>query len=221
MISSASPGWSGSREQRAHGGVDMGAIAGDLRDARPGQETPLRSGVAGAHGLVVRVEDVGVRVVERAVAAVVLPEHERLEEPRHVGPVPLRRADVGHGLHRLVLGAEDAGQPLGGGPDTGVCPGEVGRCRLTDLLHGSRPFATAPGAAAHGLRDCGHPTQMCSAAGAFRAIFCPVGRIPGGSAGDIATVPGAGRRCGPRAARPLRRAPCGGSCASPGPRRGR
>ena len=60
-----SPGWSGSREQRPHGVVDMGAIARDLLDARTRQEAALGPRMAGADRLVVRVEDVGVRIVER------------------------------------------------------------------------------------------------------------------------------------------------------------
>ena len=44
--------------------------------------------------------------MERPVVAQRRLEEEGLEEPRRVRPVPFGRADVGHGLHRLVLGRQ-------------------------------------------------------------------------------------------------------------------
>ncbi len=44
------------------------------------------------------------------------PEHELVEEPGGVGPVPLRRRAVGHRLHDLVLGPERRGEGLGARP---------------------------------------------------------------------------------------------------------
>ncbi len=142
------PGLIGMAQQRVHGAVDEGAIARDLLDPGAGDEATLRPGMPGAHGLVIRVEDVGVGIVEGAVSVRVLPEDERLEEPRDVGPVPLRRAHVRHRLDRLVLCAQDRGQPLGGGPNMRIGIGEIGRRFSTGHFHEIRPFAP-PGAVAH------------------------------------------------------------------------
>src|ERR1039458_649378 len=155
--------------------------------------------MAGAHGLVVRVEDVGERVVERAVAAVVLPEDERLEEPRDVCPVPLRRAHVGHGLHRLILGAEDGREPFGGGPNPGEGLREVGRRCSTALLHRIRPFATPPGAVARTLHDCGSPYPDVPSNRRVWPTFRTRARRPGGS-GVRTRLVGGPRRAAPRGA---------------------
>ena len=105
------------------GGLPLRRRHGRYRaiSSMPGREGGrARAGGGGHHSLVVRVEDVGVGIVEGVVAGGVLPEDEGLEEPGHVGPVPLRRADVGHRLDRLVLGAQDRGQPLGRRPNPGI-----------------------------------------------------------------------------------------------------
>ena len=59
------PGLAGIAEQRLHGAVDVGAVARDLLDARAREQAAFGTRMAGAHGLVVRVEDVGVRIVVR------------------------------------------------------------------------------------------------------------------------------------------------------------
>ena len=136
--------------------------------------------MAGAHGLVVRVEDVGVGVVEGAVAGGVLAEDERLEEPRHVGPVPLRRAHVGHRLDGLVLCAQDRGQPLGRGPNPAVGAGQIGRRFSTGHFHEIRPFATPPGAVAHaGCTVPVNPTQRMPAIRRDCRIFHAKARFAG------------------------------------------
>ena len=122
-------------QQGLHGAVDVGAIARDLLDARAREQAALGPRMARPHGLVVRVEDEGVCIVEHPVAGGVLAEHERLEEPRHVRPMPLRRAHVGHGLHRLILAAQDGCQSLGRGTNPGVGLQEVGRRFSTGRLH--------------------------------------------------------------------------------------
>ena len=135
------PRLTGISEQGLHCAVDVGPIARDLLDARTREEAALGPRMARTHGLVVRVEDEGVRIVERAVAVGVLPEDERLEEPRHVRPMPLRRTHVGHRLDGLILAAQDRRQPLGGGTNPGVGLQQVGRRFSTGCLHRLRPFA--------------------------------------------------------------------------------
>ena len=92
-------------EHRLHRGVHRGAVARDVVDARSGEEPAFGAWMPGADRLVVRVEDVLVRIVECGIPRGVLTEDERLEEPGDVSPVPLGRAHVGHRLHRLVLRA--------------------------------------------------------------------------------------------------------------------
>ena len=90
------------------------AVGIHLGDRRPREQPPLRPRACRApDGLVVRVEQVAVGGVERAVARLVRREHERLEEPGGVGQVPLRGAGVGHRLHHLVFGTQRFGQRVG------------------------------------------------------------------------------------------------------------
>src|SRR3954449_10565895 len=92
--------------------VDVGAVAAYLRDAGAGDQPPLGSGMPRTNGFVVRIEE----VAERRVVDVVSTgwsENELLEEPRRMGPVPLRRARVGHRLRSLILGGESRRQDLG------------------------------------------------------------------------------------------------------------
>jgi hypothetical protein len=87
--------------------VDVGAVLRNFVNARTRQEAALGSRMPSTDGLVVRVEDIGVRTVECVVTGAVLSQDEGLEEPRDVGPVPLRGAHVGHGLDRLILGTQN------------------------------------------------------------------------------------------------------------------
>ena len=55
--------------------------------------------------------------VDGCVTRQVLEQAEALEEPGHVGEVPLRRAHLRHRLNDLVFGGEGFGQSLRGVPD--------------------------------------------------------------------------------------------------------
>ncbi len=57
----------GMAEQGLHRLVDEAAVPGDLVNARTREKAALGPGMASADSLVVRVEDVGVRIVEGAV----------------------------------------------------------------------------------------------------------------------------------------------------------
>ncbi len=125
----------------------------------PGRESRPRSApwMACADGLVVRVEDVGVLVVEGAIPGGVLTEDERLEEPGDMGAVPLGRAHVRHRLHGLVLCAQNRRQAFGVRTHSPVGVQEVRRRCSTAHLHEIRPFATPPGAVAQLPARCGSP----------------------------------------------------------------
>jgi hypothetical protein len=70
--------------------------------------------------LVVRVEEVRERGIERCVALDVRREEERLEEPGGVRPMPFRRAHVGHGLDDLVFFGEGGGEVVAVAADPAV-----------------------------------------------------------------------------------------------------
>ena len=99
-----------------HGLVDVGPVLGDLLDPGPGQQPPVVPRIPGAHALVVGVEQVAEVGMEGSVPVETGDEQEGLEEPGGVGPVPLGRAHVGHGLDGLVLGRQGGGERLGERP---------------------------------------------------------------------------------------------------------
>ena len=107
-------------QEPGHRFVDVRPIVGDLGDRRTADEAALATRVATADGLVVGVEQVReVRVGGPPTDMRV--QHERVEEPRRVGSVPFRRADVRHRLDRLVLSRQRLGQRIGERPDPLVC----------------------------------------------------------------------------------------------------
>src|SRR4051812_2536945 len=84
--------------------VDRRPVGDDLGDRRAREQPALRTRMAGADALVVRVEEVVVRVVERG--STKRTEDEALEEPRRMSEVPLHGARVGHRLRDPVLDLE-------------------------------------------------------------------------------------------------------------------
>ena len=150
-------------DELQNGGVDVLAVLGDLRDAWAGDQPALGSGVTSADGLVVGVEQEPEALV---VGRVLGSEHERLEEPRRVGAVPLGGTGVGHRLHGLVLGAEWGGESLGERPHStelavhAIHPARAGRrsgdggtemhaagVRRHDRRHGRRHLRGSPAGA--------------------------------------------------------------------------
>ena len=63
--------------------------------------------------------------MERAVVGLKWTQNEGLKKPADVSAMPFRGADVGHGLHRLVLGAQGSGQSFGDGAHSGVGGGQI------------------------------------------------------------------------------------------------
>ena len=96
--------------------VDAGAEVPDLRHRRAGDEPALRPRLPWADRLVVRVEQEAEHRLRRGVAGQPA-QHELLEEPRGVCPVPRRGAGRGHRLGDLVLGAEPGREQVGEPPD--------------------------------------------------------------------------------------------------------
>ena len=98
-------GWQRLREHLEHGPVDMASIVADLLDRRAGDHASLRARMARPGRLVVGVEQEGIHRVEFDISRVERLEKKRLEEPCHVGPVPLGGTGVGHRLHDLIFRA--------------------------------------------------------------------------------------------------------------------
>jgi hypothetical protein len=76
-------------DELLHRGIDVGAVARDLLDRRAREQSAFRSGMTGADGLVVRVEEVPEVGIEDVVPGEGRLEEERLEEPGRVTEVPL------------------------------------------------------------------------------------------------------------------------------------
>ena len=135
-------------QQLGHRRVDVAPVVGDLHDAGTGDQAPVGPGVPGTDGLVVGVEEEPEVRVEELVAGERGLEQEGLEEPGGVGPVPLGGAHVGHGLDRLVLGGQGAGQLLGQPPGVLEPPGQDrGNHRSQEIGHPSS-FRFARGSSA-------------------------------------------------------------------------
>jgi hypothetical protein len=107
-------------EQSEHLLVHVRAVAVNLADRRPGQETAARPGKAVADGVVVRVKKKAEMRVERRVIVAGGGKDERLEEPGGMSQVPFDRAGVGHRLHNVVLGRQRLAQTFGLLADQGV-----------------------------------------------------------------------------------------------------
>ena len=100
-------------EKPRHRVIDMGAIGGDAGHLRPGQQPAHRPRMAGADGLIVRIEQETKILVEHLVIFARGTQDELFEKPCHVRAMPLRRARVGHGLNALVLGRQRRGERFG------------------------------------------------------------------------------------------------------------
>jgi hypothetical protein len=109
----------GAHEYRRHCGVHVGPPVEDLGDRRPREQPPSRPRVHLAHGVVIRVEQVVPALVRGSISRHGAMQHEALEEPGHMRQMPLRRADVGHGLHDLIFRSQRRGEPLAESANTG------------------------------------------------------------------------------------------------------
>ncbi len=108
---------SGIGQQGVHGGVDMVAVGHHLRGAGTGDHSPRSARLSIAQGLVIGVEQVLERRIERF--APPRQEQEGLEEPGRVSQMPLGRARVRHRLGAHVLGRQRCGQRPGHGANVG------------------------------------------------------------------------------------------------------
>ena len=108
----------------------MRAVVTDLMGSRARDEATIGARIARTDGLVVTVEQGPVGVLEARETGLVFGEHERLEEPGHVGAMPFGGTDVRHRLHRLILRAERSRQFLGESANPGVLVCEIDLGRL-------------------------------------------------------------------------------------------
>jgi hypothetical protein len=98
--------WSTRVHEVRHVPVDVRPVSIDLFDGRTGERVPFRTGVERSDSVVVRVEEVFVARVERAVTLQVRLQKKRLEEPCDVGEMPLRRTRIEDALHLVIIGLE-------------------------------------------------------------------------------------------------------------------
>ena len=116
-----------------HRGIDMRAPDADVVERRAGQQAALRARVARAFGLIIAVEQIGVAIVERAVARDMVAQDEGFEEPCRVREVPFGGRGIGHRL-RAGVGVgqrrdEVERQAAGGGETLREQVGRVGGLR--------------------------------------------------------------------------------------------
>ncbi len=93
-------------EQRQHVLIDVSAVRVCLLDRGPRDQAALGSAVPRPHRVVVGVEQVREPGVVGGVLRIGPGEQECLEEPAHVGDMPLGGADVRHGLDDVIFGDE-------------------------------------------------------------------------------------------------------------------
>ena len=97
-------------ESPQHSRVHMSPVFENLVNRWPRQETTSWSGMHLAGRIIIRVEQVVVLLGERRVPVSMRHEYEALEEPGDVGEMPLRRTDIRHALHDVVLDGQVVAQ---------------------------------------------------------------------------------------------------------------
>ena len=107
-------------DQGEHRFIDVTPICTYVFGGRARDQPAFVTSVPGAFALVVGVEEELEFGVERLVAVKEFQQEERLEEPRDVGPMPFRRADVFHRLDLLVFWGERRCEVLGETSHVGV-----------------------------------------------------------------------------------------------------
>jgi hypothetical protein len=108
-------------DQRCHGGVDVRTIGRRFGNAGPRDQAALRARLPRTGRHVIGIEQVSESLIERAIGRSERPQQKLLEEPRHVGAMPLRRARLGHRLHHLVFSGKWRGAALGLGAHATKC----------------------------------------------------------------------------------------------------
>ena len=104
-------------EKIRHRRGDVVPIGHHLGHARPRDEAALRPRMPRSNGLVIGVEEIFERRIERPVSRRVRAQQEGLEEPGRVREMPLGRARIRHRLHGLVFRRERFRELFGEGAD--------------------------------------------------------------------------------------------------------
>jgi len=140
----------GQRGQQAqHACIHIRPIGQHLGQRRAREQPALWPRVAGAHTVVVGVEQHPKRWMKRRKAALVRLQHKGFKKPGGVGQMPFGRARVGHGLGAAVFGRQGRCQGHGVAPNVEVA-GKQG-------IHGqTAPMQTVQG------RACTTANQPCS-----------------------------------------------------------
>ena len=101
-------------EKRFHPAVDGRAVVIDLGHRRPGEQAAPIARDTLAHGVVVRIKEIGILRIDWRFAGLFRRQDESLEEPRGMGQVPFDGAGVGHGLDDVVFRLQRRAEGLGG-----------------------------------------------------------------------------------------------------------
>src|SRR5229473_2805635 len=129
-------------KKSGHPAIDVMPIIEYLFHGGSGKKAALGLRMSFARGMVVRVEEIAVLLLEGAVVGHRLLEHEGFKKPARVGQMPFGGADVGHCLDDKVFGLERRAEVLGeladatieiSKPFTGSCC-----CRCLCLCHSHR-----------------------------------------------------------------------------------
>jgi hypothetical protein len=124
----------GLAEEFDDGRIDMATVGADLAGAGARDVAAMIAGVTRAGADVIGIEQEGEVGVERPIARRVLTEQKLLPEPGGMGPVPLRRTRIRHGLDLLVLGRQRRSPAFGLAAD-----GEKGSLQpLSESIRGGR-----------------------------------------------------------------------------------
>ena len=76
--------------------IHIGAVSGDFSHGRPGHEAAMGARILRADSLVVGVEEIVIGRIYDLIGRIMRLEHESLEEPGRVGPVPAGGACLLH-----------------------------------------------------------------------------------------------------------------------------
>ena len=120
--------------------VHVGAVAEHFHDRRAGQQPPLRPRPARPHALVIRVEKGPKLGMEGPITWQVRRQHERFEEPRRMGQMPLHRARIRHGLDDIIFRRQRLAQGFRAAADGSIASARAAPSAVAEPACGTPGF---------------------------------------------------------------------------------